>query len=435
MTAVNEISQTSENSTVQQSDVGSLAVKSLEKLAQLCSENSVDALEMIEDLKNFPAFAMLMKNKDMKNMYDSITSSFFFSNGLFNRLDFKVLNDEQKTFYALINLAEYQPMNRYRQHILNYYFTNLDKPIYELNLNNGDWVKDSSDLNVIKNYYSNVPCLTIGLNKIIVANPQKEFQKLTNPNSDIFKFTPLFVKVGESMQFDIEGFPKNQFLYLLFGMCILSVYNSKHETFKQLIKHIQSFIQLNLFNKVFDSDIVKGDEPYSLVTFLDFAEDGNGIRHNFRYQCSKNYIDMSSQTNLTTTTSTTQQTNHLTKLTKDEKGVYLHTEYKTTQEINEIWKRFEELYAKQQYDDLIKLWFDSQILTRSTCLVGCMLLSILKGKLIKFKKDEMPDWKTIISGTFEGTFEIVGDLPKMNLDLRLIDVLSCFKVYCSKVTQ
>lgn len=103
--------------------------------------------------------------------------------------------------------------------------------------------------------------------------------------------------------------------------------------------------------------------------------------------------------------------NCFTKLIDDDKGTYLSTTYKI-KDLKTLWDKFEELYKNQQFDELIVLWFDSQILTRSTCLIGCILISVLNGKLIKFKHEEMPDWKSIIIGNFKDTYEEIEDLKK-----------------------
>ena len=66
----------------------------------------------------------------------------------------------------------------------------------------------------------------------------------------------------------------------------------------------------------------------------------------------------------------------------------------------------------------IKMWFDSQLLTRSTCLIGCMLIILKERKYIEFIKDEMPDWKSIGMGTFEGTYITGEDIDVLDVDIK-----------------
>lgn len=401
----------------------------MEQLNKLVSENSVDTMEFIDDLKEFRLFNEMIKNKDVKKLYDSLTSNFYISNGLFNRIDLKALNDEQKTFLSLITLQDYTPTNRFRQHILKYYYDNINEPIENLNLK---YIKKAFP----KNYYSGVPGISADLEKLKIEQPKiKELQHFEN-------YIQLFIKLGESMQFDVQGFPKNQLLYLIFGICIASTFNKVRDfassegdnkigdfkTFKELINYIISIIQINLLNKVFLSEDVEGaEDSWSLVTFLDFKEKDK-LKHNFRYQCAKKYINEVG--------SVCNARNCFTKLIDDDKGTYLSTTYKI-KDLKTLWDKFEELYKNKQFDELIVLWFDSQILTRSTCLIGCMLISVLNGKLIKFKHNEMPDWKSIIVGNFKDTYEEIEDLkkiiPETIKDLKLCDILNCLRCYINLV--
>lgn len=391
----------------------------MEQLNKLVSENSVDTMEFIDDLKEFRMFNEMIKNKDVKKLYDSLTSNFYISNGLFNRIDLKALNDEQKTFLSLITLQDYTPQNRFRQHILKYYYDNINEPIENLNIK---YIGKTFP----KNYYSGVPGISAELEKLKIEQPKiKDLQHIE-------QFIQLFIKLGESMQFDVQGFQKSQLLYLIFGICIASTFNKLQEfkSFKELINYIISIIQINLLNKVFLSeDVDSNEESWGLITFLDFKENGK-IKHNFRYQSAKKYINEIG--------SVCNARNCFTKIIDDEKGTYLSTTYKI-KDLKTLWDKFEELYVNKKFDELIVLWFDSQILTRSTCLIGCMLISVLNGKLIKFKHNEMPDWKSIIVGNFKNTYEDIEDLkkiiPKTINNLKLCDILNCLKCYISMITQ
>ena len=67
-------------------------------------------------------------------------------------------------------------------------------------------------------------------------------------------------------------------------------------------------------------------------------------------------------------------------------------------------------------------WFDCQLLTRSTCLIGCMLILLKENKKIEFIKDEMPDWKSIGLGTIEGTYILKEGIENLDFDLKDIKV-------------
>lgn len=381
-----------------------------EKLNELCELNSFDFIEYYEDFCEMrETKEMLMKNEDFRKTMKKILNKFCLSNGLYYRIDKFNLEEEEKTFLSLITSTRYQPQNRYRQHILKYYFDNLDKQMKDINL-------ESLGSDFCKNYYAGVPGISSGLKKETVPQPCLNKSSLNLNIGDLIKY-------GEQFQFDVDGFPKNQFLYLLFGLCVYDVINTEHKTFKDLINHIQAFIQLNILSKCFNGLLFSNDgeqQPFNLLTFIDI-KDNDQIKPNKRYQIAKKYIS-------------DKKPKGMTKLKDDDRGLYILTEY-TTSQIKRLWDELEQLYLNKDYDGLINKWFDSQCLTRSTCLIGCILISVLKNKIIKFKTDEMPDWKSILTGDYLGTFDEITDIPKAEefKNLTLNDVLFIFKFYTSMI--
>ena len=392
--------------------------KYFEKLNELCEMNDVDFIEYYEDMNEMrETKELVMKNEEFRKTFKKILNRFCLSNGLYYRLDKQYLDDEEKTFLSLITHSNYQPQNRFRQAILNYYYANMNLPMKEVNLEN-------LGCDFCKNYYNGKPGLSSGLKKTEVKVPELGNCSLNLNMGDLINY-------GSMFQFDVDGFPRNQYLYLLFGLCIYDVIHTEHKTFKELVKHITSFVQLNLLSKCFDGEIFTETEtPFNLITFIDFKEGsglnpaaaGSTVRPNRRYQVAKNYVKKD------------VEFKGKTKLNDDDKGLYILTEYTHTQ-IKKLWEELEQLYANKDYDALINKWFDSQCLTRSTCLVGCMLISILKNKIIRFKKDEMPDWKSILTGDYKDTFDELADIVK-NPDykpLTLNDVLFVLKIYTSMI--
>lgn len=366
----------------------------------LVERNSVDTLEFWDDMLEMREIKqMISEHNDFSKMLFNMFNSFALNNGLINRINFDLLNDEEKTFLTLITNKQYTPKNRYRQHILKYYFDNINEDMKNLSL---------EKLGFMHNYYNIIPPLYKGISKINnIVNP------IIPEDMSVLKNVDEYIKIGKSIQFDVEGFPQNQLLYLIAGMCIIDCINTEHKTFKELVNHIKAYNQLNILNKSFDGEIF--DEGYNLVTFIDFKNDGR-ITHNFRYQAANKYR-------------LTDDLNHNTKLVDDDKGKYIKTELKK-EELKSLWEKMELLYKNKEYDKLINVFFDSQCLTRSTCLTGVMLIMIFNKKTIKFKKDEMPDWKSIIEGTYEGTFDFVEDITiKQNEPFKLSYILKILRTY------
>ena len=351
-----------------------------------CLNNSIKTMDYYEEIKETREYSSV---QELRDAIDNNFLTFCFNNGLWNRINsgnFNKLNDEQKALYSFFNLKQYQPKNKYRQRILDYYYSHLDVPISKLTQE--DCLKEHT-----KDYYSLTPPTFLDLDEIKVREPH--INKLDGL-PELVKAISTFIKIGQCIQFDIEGFPKNQLYYLIVGICVCDLMNAKHSTFKELINHIKSYIQLFITSKCLELP-AKNDNPYNLITFIDFKETVKE-RPNFRYQAAKKYLPVK-ETNFT----------RKTQFKDDEKGKYIYTEYSSEDYILK-WKELEEEFKEHGLSDsLICKWFDGQLLTRSTCLIGVILMiykNILKGNLIKFKKDEMPDWKAILQGNYDDTFTV-----------------------------
>ena len=225
-------------------------------------------------------------------------------------------------------------------------------------------------------------------------------------------------------------------LYLLYGLAIVSAKNKEFQTFKDLVNYLKSFIQLYLTSKCFnpipeceeDLKMKDKDNYYNLITYLK-TKDG---RFNYRYTCAAKYFD--------------EKIPHCisgnTKMIKSEDGSeYLLTVYKTKEEMEKVWNELEEEFLKNGLsNELIKKWFDGQLLTRSTCLVGCMLIvmkELENGKRVVFKENEMPDWCSIAGLDFTTTYttsDLKITIPKIK-GLTLSDVLDTLKIYCLNVRK
>lgn len=404
----------------------------LKDFIEHCINNSPETMEYYDDITitreyNSPEM------EEFRNLVNEHFNKFCFNNGLFqkNRLKLEDLKGQEEAFMSLIGVINKIPKNRYLQHILKYYFGKRNSKIEDVKLEdirvNDKWIMDD--------YYSDVPPIYAKIPKII---DKKDFIKSTNPGKveEIIKHLKEIILIGSSIQFNVDGFPRNEMLYLLYGLAIVSAKFNEFKTFKDLVNYLKSFIQLYLTSKCFnpipeceeDLKMKDKDNYYNLITYLK-TKDG---RFNYRYTCAAKYFDEKIP----------HCTSGNTKLIKSEDGSeYLLTVYKTKEEMEKVWNELEEEYKKESLsNELIKKWFDGQLLTRSTCLVGCMLIvmkELENEKRIVFKENEMPDWCSIAGLDFTTTY-ITSDLnltiPKIK-DLTLSDVLDTLKIYCLNVRK
>lgn len=401
--------------------------------------NSVETMELYDEINEMREFGTAPRNKNQfRKIISDLFLNFCFHNGLIKRVlqndalkEALMENEEFKTCLCLWTKGKFetQPKSRYSQHILNYYFNHLNSEMKTLDLSQ---IKEDFG----NDYYSSIPAIVKGYDKIKLEFPIQKEEELKPLRSAID-----FIKIGQSIQFDIEGFQMNQLLHLLYGMCIVDVSKSEHSSFEELINHIKAYCQINLMNKVFK--IFNSENGYNLVTYIRFDKDNV----NYRYRKAEEYADEGKNDMKYKYTKCgidkwkgkdvyVRPDKHTLYVEEPNDKKYILTEYGEAYEYNKLWGELNNEFKKNGIsDELIIKWFDGQLLTRSTCLVGVILMCVRefrKGKLIKFKKDEMPDWKAILLDEFESTYEIRNvkvDFDFTDFKFTLNNVLDTFTDY------
>lgn len=403
-------------------------------LQDLSIKNTSEFLEYIKEFESMGLFNEIMKNSQLKKIYNSIKNNYITTNGIGNKFDELVdLQDNQQAFINLINNVPYKGNNRYYQAIHQFLHKHLNNEMGTFELEEID--------NLIDNI-GKYPSLRIIKKKIETE------QNILKPNDKLIKHLKLILEVGYTIQHTIvKGFSTNIFVYLLSGLCILSarqkLNNNEFKTFNDLLMYVKSFCQLYLINNVYEAIKMKNDD-YNLITFIKFKSPGleNEI-YNYRYTTAdefckeyetyaKEYKKLHNQ-------------ELKTKLVDDEKGKYILTKY-TKKELRKLYEQFENDYKTiiengYKEEDIKKLiieFFSSQCLTRSTCLIGTLMLVILLGKTIKLT--DLIDYEAILTGKitsykidendeyYKNIDEIIEKNDEVFKNLKLNDVLLCLKV-------
>lgn len=406
-----------------------------EDFIKMCCNNDPETINYYYEIRDFRAYSQV---KDFRKVIDENFNNFCFNNSLIHKINFGLLNDNQMLFYRILSYAfdnsfKTMPSDYKNRLILEYYMKHLNDDIENVKL---------EDLKTVCGYwYDNIPS-----RYLVKQGKIKEVKEIGSldgikPNFDLIKHTLDFLKIGNSLLFNVDGFAKNQIVLLLYGMAIyyawVKLNNKEFKSFKQLVNYLKSFIQINTYSKCLDvldykelKEKEKEGDFYNLITYLKFKTDDKGENYNYRYKCAEKYFKDSRR-----------QTTNLNKTVYEELPTgesYIKTVYENIDEVKKVWNDLEEEFKnKGLTDKLITMWFDGQLLTRSTCLIGCMLIMLKEGKFIEFKKDEMPDWKAIAVGSYEGTYETKEEFKDLNSkesreqsslkinesDLKLVDIL------------
>lgn len=380
-------------------------------------ENDDNIIQIIEEIKQGLYYQILPKH--LKIMLNDA----LFNNGVFNKIDFSLLDEYQRFALSLWTL-------NFNNNFNNKYYISLFKH-YQQHLNESIEKSNYNDLKFIIDYYQKTP------SSFIIKDESNLTFEQPNLKNQHIKYISELIKIGSCIQFNCPGFVKNEFIYLISGLCV--VYHSKRwanfENVKDLIYSIQSFIQLIPNSISIDGNkFTHGDKRYGLSTQLLFNEnkgyeDPDANNFNYRYKPAFKYLK-------------NEIKDGNTHITRDETGMRLNTEF-NEQQLNELWEQLQIEYTKiktasdneklKEIKQFLITWFDSQCLTRSTCLIGVLLLMILTQHKIKLVPDELIDWKAIICGNINDTFEILDKFDYFECDdfnnLTLLDVLTITKYY------
>ena len=404
-----------------------------EDFIKMCCNNDPDTINYYNEIREFRAYSQV---KDFRKVIDENFNNFCFNNSLIHKINFGLLNDNQLLFYRILsyafengerNIFKTLPSDFKNRLIIEYYMKHLNENIENVKL---------EDLkNVCGYWYDNIPSRYLIKQGKIKEVKEIAIKEIIKPNFDLINHTLDFLKIGNALLFNVDGFAKNQICLLLYGMAVyyawIKLKNKEFKSFKQLVNYLKSFIQINTYSKCLDvldyKDIVtqtKGmkvineqNDFYNLITYLKLKTDGKSVNYNYRYKCAEKYFK---EQNRKTNTKTVYE-----ELPTGES--YIKTIYKNIDEVKKAWDDLEEEFKEHNLTDkLITIWFDGQLLTRSTCLIGCMLIMLKEGKFIEFNKDEMPDWKAIAVDTYEGTYKTKDELKVLDdveSNLKLVDVL------------
>lgn len=404
----------------------------VEDFAKHVMYNKIDTMEYMDEIIQMREYQLILPFKKVVN---ELFFSFCINNGLWNRVKDYIsgsnIQDEDKALLMLWtkNIFSFKDIkNRYYQGILKWYFDRLDKPIEDLLFD--DIVisdKKGKEINIAHNLYSKTPAIFMKL----IKSDYLSFASKLNVSNPLVRYISKYIEIGKSIQFNIKGFPMNETLYLLCGMAILHAldYSKSKHTFKQLINLLRSYIQLNIKSLcLLPNDESKNEnekEYYNLITYLKLDKD----KYNYRYKCAEKYFNskMDEKENSLSNTKYCFGTNP-----GDEGKTFILTKYSTPEEYNKVWDELEEIYSNSSRkitDELIIKWFDGQLLTRSTCLIGCLLIVLKEHKTIEFIKDEMPDWKAIGEHTIKETYltkNEISDIPHPKILNDVLDILSYY---------
>lgn len=406
----------------------------VEDFAKKAMYNKTSTMEYFDSCKQTREYQMIPEVRKIINTY---FTNFCFNNGLWNRI-FKeqlveYLNDTQQTFLFTILKLKNIPKDRYNQHIQEYYFKNLETKMSDFGGLEKIDIPTKSKTSFIMAYYNQSPAIFEKI-KEVKEMPIPDKKEIMDDEFSIklLKEIPKFIKLGKCLQFNVKGFVKNQLLYLLYGLALYYVKEnlSDYLSFEDLIKTMKNFVQFNIDTKCYDVlsvekiDDSKKDNYYNLITFLILGTKGNEKQYNYRYKCAEKYFDLRDSDSVSFNGNITEYKKFKDDGPNAEATSYktaITTEYKTKEDVLEKWEELEAEYSVSGISDkLIVKWFDSQLLTRSTCLIGCMLILLKEMKKIEFIKDEMPDWKAIGLGTIEGTYSVKEEIE--NLDVSLKDI-------------
>lgn len=386
-------------------------------------------------------YAQMIRERDSKTINNLINqyNRFCLYNGLINEKHLMIQDiinstknniDELNLFIYLIltnniTIENIEKLNNfhYKLILLNIY-NNYNTPIEKYTLDK---------LNFCHDYYSDSISYT---SKKEYKNQFKSAIKhLARPQIKInTENIPQLIEIGEFIKYDCKYFYDSELLYLLCGLCIVNAKNVDINSFDDLFNYIYGFLQLLPFNKVFKPNIFKKESQpeYNLTTFIK-----NKNHYNHRYKMCEKYI-------ITNPKDIDINNDNRTQLIQTQSDIYIQTTMKLT-EVDGIFAKLSELYQIYMNDPIIenlmelyKQFVCNQLLTRSSCLFGLLMINILQfinnKPFIKPIKNEQLDWCAILNpDKINDCYELIDLKVDFSIDkLRVMDVI-CYSEYYSQL--
>lgn len=295
--------------------------------------------ENIDEIFNY---AYNLNDEDLKKIIDG----FYFYEGQYTKLKLSNINEKMLNEILIFNKQPTKDdhFNKIFSQIKDYDIKEY-KPVFDRIYLNAR--KNDLNFSFIKKKYSNdVPSLTKYTNNINLNYDPKfanQYIMKYNHNNECFKRA-------------------------FFALCSLNI----NPTFTNLLN---TFIN---FESLFYSKIVQINENSSnLITFLYFKNNETYIP-NIRYTLDIPGNDITSKIEHLKQVPIRKQPGFITEIKNDEKGIYFNT---YNYDINQIIKHSEKLINEKKYDELLYYIFNSQFLSRSTCLFGYYLYFKLTNKI------------------------------------------------------
>lgn len=295
--------------------------------------------ENIDEIFNY---AYNLNDEDLKKIIDG----FYFYEGQYTKLKLSNINEKMLNEILIFNKQPTKDdhFNKIFSQIKDYDIKEY-KPVFDRIYLNAR--KNDLNFSFIKKKYSNdVPSLTKYTNNINLNYDPKfanQYIMKYNHNNECFKRA-------------------------FFALCSLNI----NPTFTNLLN---TFIN---FESLFYSKIVQINENSSnLITFLYFKNNETYIP-NIRYTLDIPGNDITSKIEHLKQVPIRKQPGFITEIKNDEKGIYFNT---YNYDINQIIKHSENLINEKKYDELLYYIFNSQFLSRSTCLFGYYLYFKLTNKI------------------------------------------------------
>lgn len=415
-------------------------------LQKLYSKNKYEYVIQFNEFIN-SKYAQMIKERDSKTIQNLINqyNRFCLYNGLINERHLMLSDlinstknniDETNLFIYLvltnnITTENVKKLNNfhYKLILLNI-MQNFKTPIENYTLDK---------LNFAHDYYSDAISYTSKkeYKKQFKETPQYLARPQVKINTEII---PKLITIGEFVRYDCKYFYDSELLYLLCGLAIVNAKNVDINSFDDLFNYIYGFLQLLPFNKVFKPTIFKNEaQPeYNLTTFIK-----NKNHYNYRYKMCEKYIEDRPTTKPTDPLKDDDNANkNRTKLIQTQSDIYIQTTIKL-EEVDEIYAKLNDFYQVYMNDstienlmELYKQFVCNQLLTRSSCLFGLLMVNILQfinnKPFIKPLKDQQLDWCAILNpDKINECYELVDMKVDFSLDkLRVMDML-CYSEYYS----
>lgn len=324
--------------------------------------------DYITTTKNKEFYELVDYLKENNDKLNEAFNIFQFNNGNFTKLDLNYIkSSNNKELNKILNTVLLFNLKKTNDNNFNKLFDEI-KDVDIINYKFNNLFNGILLNNIRENYNFNF------MNKYIKLNDNPAKYPIINNNIKL-TFEYLNLMDNYILKYNDDSKVFKMWFYILLSY----VYDKPNLKFNELLNIFQNF-NILFYNKL----ISQNNEQSNLITYIYFKKEDNNYKPNLRYTIDIKGDDTNEKIKYLKECHIIKNNDKFiefnTQIKENETGIYFDT---SNYQPNEILNKCQEYMDQKEYNKLIYFIFNSQFLSRSTCLFGYFIYFYTTHKILK----------------------------------------------------